>query len=58
MDKFRVLEIGTYWKEFEVEAPNRDKAIEKASPKENMTREGYECEKWETENLTLKGKVE
>jgi len=50
--KYRVVEIGTYWKEFEVEAENRDKAIEIASNGDaKLIREGKDCDQFETEAL-------
>ena len=55
MAKFRVIEIGTYWKEFEVEATDRNNAITKTLMVMPI-RESIECTQHEIENLTIKGK--
>jgi len=50
--KFRVIEIGTYWKEREVEAKNADEAELLARHEKGIVvRGGSEVDQFETENL-------
>ena len=54
MAKFRVLEIGTYYKEFEIDADDHDEAETKVRNGEGtLAKEGNDCDQYETENLSL-----
>lgn len=59
MAQFRVVEIGTYWIEYEVDAKNHDDAETRVRQGEGTeTRRGSGVDQYETEDLTVKSPVE